>query len=442
MGRSPASQSDKISLLEELMSNNLTYTAQEIIRSDLIKGRWIKNYENYLDVIISEIGTEQLDRLQFERSQLSSSKNLNYIQAKGELRRNRIKTAIKLLKKSLKPSESFYPNQLFMLGSAQMLHGKTKDASNNFIECEGLLRNNIPKDEGIFGNEKKIILDSCILNQARLDFQDGNFLLSTKQYEKISKSSLVWPEILFEQAWASFYQGNYNRTLGKLVTYKSPFFNFIFNPEVEVLEALSYMEICYYQNTQKVVNDFYQKYSSDAKYLKRFLNKFGRDKSKIGSLMINVENRDAIKNKLLKRILHSISKDLVFKRLLYNYKGIKDELSLVRRYPQKKYVSYLARKLKKSEKRQRELIGAYALRILDRSKRMLDKSFQGMSYIKLEILKKEKEKFFGKSYKPGKIGDLKNVNFNSTHYVWEFNGEFWADELGDYVFSLKSECRG
>ena len=56
----------------------------------------------------------------------------------------------------------------------------------------------------------------------------------------------------------------------------------------------------------------------------------------------------------------------------------------------------------------------------------MDKSFRGMSYIRLEILKKEKEKFFGNDYKTGKIGDLKNVDFNSTHYIWGFNGEFWA----------------
>jgi hypothetical protein len=23
---------------------------------------------------------------------------------------------------------------------------------------------------------------------------------------------------------------------------------------------------------------------------------------------------------------------------------------------------------------------------------------------------------------------------------WSFNGEFWTDELGDYVFALESEC--
>ena len=32
------------------------------------------------------------------------------------------------------------------------------------------------------------------------------------------------------------------------------------------------------------------------------------------------------------------------------------------------------------------------------------------------------------------------VERNEKQYFWDFNGEFWADELGDYVFALKSEC--
>ena len=439
--RAPASRGEKITLLKRLMDNNLTHVALEIVRSDIAKGKWVRNYEEYLNVFIDEIGTEQIDRLNIPKQLLKQSKNLKYISAKNDIRNGDYKRAVKKISSSLKPEEDFYANQLFSLASAQILAGDSKKAVTNFMDCEGLLRGKIPRDEGFFGNEKKIILDTCILNQARLEFEQGNFYQSNKLYDKISKSSPVWPEILFEQAWASFYQGNYNRTLGKLVTYKSPFFEFIFNPEVEVLEALSYMEICFYQNTQEVVNEFYKSYSKDAKYLKKFLAKYKNQLRKVGNLLINVDNRAAIKNKLLRRLMLSISKDLVYQRLIQNHQAIKDEIKLVRNFPQKKYISYLARKLKRAEQRQRELIGSYAVRILDRADRLLDKSFRGMSYIRLEILKKEKEKFFGNDYKTGKIGDLKNVDFNSTHYVWGFNGEFWADELGDYVFSLKSECK-
>ena len=441
IGRSPASIGEKTLLLENLVNNNLIYSAQEIIRSDLQNNKWANNYERYLDVIISEIGTEQLDRIDLSSRQLRESKNLNYISGKNLLRRGKAKEAASKLKNSLSQEKEFYPNQLFLYATALLLEGKKNEAMNNFVECENILRTNMERDDSLFAQEKQIIKDTCILNQARLDFENGNFLQANQQYEKIRKSSLVWPEILFEEAWSSFYLGNFNRTLGKLVTYKSPFFDFIFNPEVEVLEALSYMELCFYQNTQDVVNNFYNNYGNDAQYLKKFLSRYSSQQSKVGSLLINFKNRAAIKNKLLSRLLNSISKDLVFKRLMKNYQGIKDEINLVKNYPDKRYISYLAKNLKLAEQRQKKLIGIYGLRILDRANRVLDKSFRGMSYIKLEILKKEKDKFFGKDYKTGKIGDLKNVEFDSRHYLWEFNGEFWADELGDYVFSLKSECK-
>ena len=35
---------------------------------------------------------------------------------------------------------------------------------------------------------------------------------------------------------------------------------------------------------------------------------------------------------------------------------------------------------------------------------------------------------------------LDNVNRTSTQYFYDFDGEFWADELGDYSFGLGSHC--
>ncbi len=64
-----------------------------------------------------------------------------------------------------------------------------------------------------------------------------------------------------------------------------------------------------------------------------------------------------------------------------------------------------------------------------------------MSYIKLEILSNIKKKFFGIEVNAnGKVGALKNIERNQKQYLWDFIGEFWADELGDYVYSLKSAC--
>ena len=69
-------------------------------------------------------------------------------------------------------------------------------------------------------------------------------------------------------------------------------------------------------------------------------------------------------------------------------------------------------------------------------------AFQGMSFIKLEILALKKERLYktDSPYKGKKRGDVKYIDRNDKQYFWNFNGEFWADELGDYVFALRSEC--
>ena len=65
-----------------------------------------------------------------------------------------------------------------------------------------------------------------------------------------------------------------------------------------------------------------------------------------------------------------------------------------------------------------------------------------MSYIKLEVIGKKKRALYGRNAGfDRERGNIKNLERNEKQYFWTFNGEFWADELGDYVFSLKSECK-
>ena len=89
------------------------------------------------------------------------------------------------------------------------------------------------------------------------------------------KSSRIWPEILFEEAWSSYYQKDYNRTLGKLVTYKAPILNYIFNPEIEVLKALSYMKLCLYNDAKTVSDSFWNTYLGPSQALGNYLRNKG-----------------------------------------------------------------------------------------------------------------------------------------------------------------------
>ena len=58
----------------------------------------------------------------------------------------------------------------------------------------------------------------------------------------------------------------------------------------------------------------------------------------------------------------------------------------------------------------------------------------------LEVLAQKKAKLYSFEKDNRSRGDIKYIQRNEKQYFWDFNGEFWADELGDYVFALKSEC--
>jgi hypothetical protein len=87
-----------------------------------------------------------------------------------------------------------------------------------------------------------------------------------------------------------------------------------------------------------------------------------------------------------------------------------------------------------------ELLGSYARAQFQEKYNGLTKSFQGMSFIKLEVLSRKKQSLYEEKNASGKRGDVKYIERNDKQYFWDFNGEFWADELGDYVFALRSEC--
>ena len=64
-----------------------------------------------------------------------------------------------------------------------------------------------------------------------------------------------------------------------------------------------------------------------------------------------------------------------------------------------------------------------------------------MAFIKLEMLRRAKDKLIGKNEVGVERGrGNRKPKRRDDQYFWTFNGEFWNDELGDYVFALESEC--
>ena len=67
-----------------------------------------------------------------------------------------------------------------------------------------------------------------------------------------------------------------------------------------------------------------------------------------------------------------------------------------------------------------------------------------MFNLKLELLSKKRDEIYNAkalAEAPRARGSDANVNRKSNQYFFDFNGSFWADELGDYSFGLQSSCK-
>lgn len=434
-----------------------TQTTRKII-IELVDGKfyfaaipWMKEYltrsskldssiERAFDKILTYAGTGQFELLPIKLLRKSSSNSIKYLIAKKYLRKDKVSKAISYASK-INPNHPVYPYAANLLATAYSISGNQKRSISNFKDCERVSEVRLKKTKSKFEKQQlQMNKDYCIMGIARAQFTRKDYKNADLTYLDIPKSSFVWPEVLFEEAWNSYYLKNYNRTLGKLVTYKAPVLDYIFNPEIEVLNALTYLKLCLYSDAKRISDSFYEKYMKPARSLRVFLKNKRKNYKYFYRLMVDYEATKRSNTKLLENMLQSIARDAVYIELKMGLGALSKEIQKAGQMGRSRFRSVVLRNLKDVLKTHRNIIGSYVRSGLVNRYAMLYRAFEGMSYIKLEVLAQRKAKLYNFNDKKRTRGDVKYIERNEKQYFWDFNGEFWADELGDYVFALGSEC--
>lgn len=413
---------------------------------------WMKDYlvkhssldaelEKALDRMLYVTSVKPFESLPVQILKRSRSGNIRYILAKRLLKLGEYQSALN----ELKGIDNDHPAYPFIAHLRGTIYGHL----NNQNEAEASFKDCVKSSERMKGkadsqtqkNQLEINRDFCLAGIARVQFARKDFAKANSNYLDISKDSFVWPQILFEEAWTSYYLKNYNRTLGKLITYKAPVFDFIFKPEVEVLKALTYLKMCLYDDAKKTVDSFYDDLLNPSRDLRSYLMRHGKNYRHYYNLMADHEDNKNSQSALIDSILRSIRKDAAYIELKSALTGAVGEYNQLRKKEKSSMRANLIKNVKTLLDEYRTILGAYVRAGLVSKYAELYSAFQGMSYIKLEVLAQRKERLYRTDENQGrKRGDIKYVERNDKQYFWTFNGEFWADELGDYVFALRSEC--
>ncbi len=414
---------------------------------------WMKDYivqtdrsldhemDEALDIMLYHTGVKPFESLPFEVLRRSRSGNVRYILAKKLFKKGNKQEALNELN-GISGDHPAYPFIANLKATITSDMGNNKEAEGHFMDCiRASNRQSERSKSKVLKTQLVANRDYCLAGVARAQFASGSHRQAELTYLDISKDSFVWPEILFEEAWTSYYLKNYNRTLGKLVSYRSPIFDFIFKPEVEVLKALTYMKMCLYDDAKETADGFYSKLLNPSRDLRTFLTSRGKDFRYFYTLMSDHEEKRPSPLPIVDHILRSIGKDWAYKEMKSALLAALSEYNQLTKLPNSSMNVNLERNIKTVAEDMRNTIGAYVRSGLVSKYAELYSAFQGMSYIKLEVLAQRKERLYQTDLaKKKKRGDVKYIERNDKQYFWNFNGEFWADELGDYVFALRSEC--
>lgn len=432
-------------IARELVESKLYFSALALIKSYLHTrvGPVDLNADETINAIAQAIGVRQFEILSEDMLLKSRSPYIKYVLGKKYFREGKFDSAIRTLESGIPEDHQIRPFALMVRGNIFSINRKHMEAVLTYNEC-------IKSSNRAIGNaasaEEKFQLevnrDYCIIGIPRSEFAVNKYDLANSHYMDLPKESPVWPEILFEEAWTSFYLRDYNRTLGKLVTYKAPLFEHIFNPEIDILTALTYMELCLWEDSSKVVEGFYSEYQDSARNLNALVNNIGNNNRDYYLLAKSRHDGIIQRDPLLNRILTSTVRDPSYLEQYNTFMKGQSEVDLVNQLPRSSFKELLISNLKDSLMLQRDLIGSYVRKNLVRYIKEIEKSLENMSYVKLEILDRKKTEIMDMNYDgTRKRGDIQYLKRNDKQYFWTFNGEFWADELGDYVFALRSECR-
>ncbi len=392
------------------------------------------NTQNFLQKLVLKTGTyyfNTYDDLELRKMNIPTT---DLIMAKRNLYLHKYKYVHKRLKRMPK-GHRLYPESLLVKATAYYFDKDYESAVEYFDKCSKAAEERKEESDAKLRNYFAVIEESCIIDVARLRFKQGEFEKAIRRYEDIPKTSIKWPYILLEKAWSYYYLGDYNRSLGVLITYNSPLLESYFMPEAEVLKALNYYQLCLYPDALNVVKRFYDTYKPKAEALKKVIRGAKSDLH-FFELMFRPIAESEKEHKFIRNIITQVSKRVKYSLDLNSLYAINSEI----------YHNHKDANMKKLLKTQRDLkeqINHYVKVSMTKFINETHSLSSDMFNLKLEILAKQRDLV----YKREKIdagrsrGSLENVERKPYQEFWTFNSAFWADELGDYSFGLESNCK-
>lgn len=358
----------------------------------------------------------------------------------------------------VKDYSSFYPLATYFMGVIQVRQRMYAEAMQSYQKIMEM------PDDMYVGADIKQLKGMAELALGELYYAAGfdektknklaMFNVALNYFNNVDRRNPQWFESLFARTWASLMISRFDSTLGTVVTLGSPFFTDIYFPDVYVVEAVTYYNLCRYQEVNEVIDKFFRVYPDYRQLLQSWLEnvstKTGLDVYK--ELLVMYRDASAgKKTPIPEAILRSVLTDQKFQKEYIHVKEIEREVEIIENSPESFKKSVIADDLMKKMNYQlatiRNEAGKMQVKKIQEITQDLTQIIADMKAIRFEMTDKlkatyEKEELYGKKLKESALKEERSYSpaVPNRYYYWPFDGEYWQDELGYYFYNIQNAC--
>ncbi|HRE87886.1 MAG TPA: tetratricopeptide repeat protein [Myxococcota bacterium] len=293
------------------------------------------------------------------------------------------------------------------------------------------------------------VSDLSYLALARIAYKIGDYDAAIYYYRKIPQSSYKQASAFYESSWVYFLKGDYQRALGTFHALESPYFSHYFYPEVWILEATAYLNLCHFDRTNLALKRFEEEVLPMITPLEGFLAKTQRPEEFYAALVSTLAGKKVYE--LPEKLTSTVLANVEFYNLYRTIKQIESEQARIDKEggPLAAYGIELRDRLVQLRRDRVREIGLTIRLILGETLQELQK-FR-TKYVELGIDMEDirideadrRQRRIDEGLTEEKqvaTGGGSSAIIGSDTWRWPFEREFWSDEIGSFRSMIQDQC--
>jgi tetratricopeptide (TPR) repeat protein len=393
--------------------------------------------------ILKKIGKYSLQDLEDPRLEPVRNK-LYYLLGRFFYQAGQLEQAIGLFQKVQRDSE-FFPKAKFLEAVCWVLVPKGANAVEALKEI--LLISAEPELRAKYKRaEIQEFTERAQMTMARIFYSTKQYETSIRYFEKLPQESPFWVESLFEASWAYYLWKRNSKALGNIHTLNAPYFEGEFFPESLILKSQIYFNYCRYDRALEAVAEFMETYPPVRDDLRRIVAQNPDDNPAFYEYVKKIRARTAGLPERTQLIAESALDD---KMLLKTFDYVEELDREMKQYEAAdkawkttRIAADVLQDLTVQSSLAADTAGGLARERLTRLERELGELRSQAGAVKISILEarigNKQQALAGQEVSADNPAEP--IIVDDEHQTWNFNGEYWKDELGFYRYRISSQC--